>query len=454
MSKDSKESSLAYRKRMMDSISSSFCAAKWYNATIWLDWGHTTSCHHPEAHQIIVRDIIKDPSALHNTIEKKQDREKMLNGERPKGCSYCWTIEDLSENNVSDRVFKTNIYSDDEVKALEKEDPYENIDLKTLEISFNRACNFACSYCGPTFSTKWASDIKRSGPYSNLKDSHSFNYSSHHDDQFPYEDSPVNPYILAFWKWWPKLSQSLQELRVTGGEPMLSQDFWELLRFIKQSGRKDMRFAVNTNLGLSEKYIDRLIEESKHINDFHLYTSCEAVGEQAEYIRDGLDYDQYLKNIEKIIERGNFKSINIMMTINALCLFSLTEFFDQILEWKQKYKANLPTFTLNMLRFPSYMSVLTLPDHIKESMKHKLNNWYLKNKNNTLLLAHEKDGIERLVSYLHKAQRAHDQATDRETAQRDFKVFFEQYNNRRGKSISDIFPEEFSQWYESIKVED
>ena len=34
-----------YKKQILDTKSKSFCGAKWYNATIWLGSGMTTSCH-------------------------------------------------------------------------------------------------------------------------------------------------------------------------------------------------------------------------------------------------------------------------------------------------------------------------------------------------------------------------------------------------------------------------
>lgn len=445
------ETSIEFRSRVMDKISSTFCGAKWYNATIWLDWGKTTSCHHPPPHQIVVKEILKNPSALHNTAEKKDDRKLMLKGERPAGCEYCWKIEDIGPEMVSDRVFKTNIYNEDSLNNLATMNPNEDIDLKTMEVSFDRKCQFACSYCGPTFSTQWATEIKRNGPYKNLTDFHASNYGGDFDHEFPYENSPINPYIMAFWKWWPKLSKSLQELRVTGGEPMLSQDFWELIRFLENSKRDDMHFAVNSNLGLSNHYINKLIESSHKINNFHIYTSCEATYAQAEYIRDGLNYERYKNNIELIAQEGNFKSINIMMTINALSMFSTTDFMNQILKWKKKFGANRPTFTMNLLRFPSFMSVLTLPEHIKETVKHDLKNWLKENSNNPLVLPHEKESVERLINYLHRVQQGHINASSREAAQRDLKTFFEQYDKRRNKSLINTFPKEFTDWYQTIE---
>ena len=41
-----------FKKQILDNISPSFCGAKWYNATIWLGSGMTTSCHHPPAHKV------------------------------------------------------------------------------------------------------------------------------------------------------------------------------------------------------------------------------------------------------------------------------------------------------------------------------------------------------------------------------------------------------------------
>ena len=66
-----------YKKEILDKISPSFCAAKWYNATIWLGSGMTTSCHHPLPHKIDLEAIKKNPSAIHNTAQKKEQRRQM-----------------------------------------------------------------------------------------------------------------------------------------------------------------------------------------------------------------------------------------------------------------------------------------------------------------------------------------------------------------------------------------
>ena len=132
-----------YRDSKINTISPSFCAAKWYNATIWLGHGSTASCHHPPAHQIDLEEIKHNPSAIHNTKIKKQVRQLMLDGTRPNECDYCWRIEDLGDDFISDRVHKTQIYEDADVAALQHLDTSSDVMLKTLEVSFDRVCNFA-----------------------------------------------------------------------------------------------------------------------------------------------------------------------------------------------------------------------------------------------------------------------------------------------------------------------
>ena len=81
-------------KDKLDSVSPSFCTAKWLQVTLHLQTGFNHSCHHPQTHKIPLQEIENNPSALHNTEYKKQQRKMMLDGERPSECQYCWNVED------------------------------------------------------------------------------------------------------------------------------------------------------------------------------------------------------------------------------------------------------------------------------------------------------------------------------------------------------------------------
>ena len=448
-----------WRDENLNSVSCTFCAAKWYNASLHLGHGYTNSCHLPLPHPIDLEEIKTNPSALHNTKIKKEARKMMLEGKRPAECSYCWKIEDIGRNNVSDRVFKSKIYSEEDIKKL-KDLPWDaDVMLKTVEISFDRTCNFACSYCNAGYSTTWGKDIQNNGPYQKFKTSSAGAYQSDGSWAEKYgKDSDNNPYVAAFLEWWPELSQHLQEIRVTGGEPSQSHNFWDFIETMKKYPSKNLRFAVNSNLGVNEKSIQRLIDATHEldIKEFDLYTSCEAFGEQAEYIRDGLNYQQWRANLVNFLENANpktFRALTIMMTINSLCLFSIIDFLEDMKLLKAKYGHHRPNLDLNILRWPAFMSPLALPDDVKIKLRSDLVKWYDVNKDSDLFVEGEKAQLERLIDYLDVVQKGHTTTeNDKELLFHDFKSFYEQYDIRRNKDFRKTFPE-LVDWYNNIEVD-
>lgn len=449
MPKKTNETLVQYRDRVIDSVSPSFCAAKWLNATIWLGSGTTTSCHHPPAQQIPLEEVAVNFTAIHNTSHKKQMRKLMLEGQRPLECEYCWKIEDIGKDNVSDRVFKTIIYQDDEIKQLTQMPWDADVNLKTLEISFDRVCNLGCSYCNASFSTTWARDIKQNGPYINLVSDGAGAFTQDGSWAEPYKNEEDNPYIQAFWKWWDAgLNQSLEELRITGGEPLMSGNTWKLLDWF-ESQKSSMRFALNSNLMAKDDIIDKLIAKTKNIQDFHLYTSCEAFGAQAEYIRDGLEYETWRRNLIRLGSEGNLKGLHIMMTINSLCLFSITNFLDDVYSIKEKFNSKAPTVSVNLLRFPSFQSPLALPDHIKTFCREQIESWYATVKDRPLWHEFEKASIERLIDYLIVVDAPHRRTSNKITLWRDFKTFYAEYDQRRNKNIT-IFPKILTDWISQL----
>lgn len=447
-----------YRDRVVNKLSSSFCGAKWYNATIWLGNGTTASCHHPPAHKIPLDEVAKSYKALHNTTYKKAIRKQMMEGVRPKECEYCWKIEDLGPDKVSDRVYKSVIYTDEELKEAKEVMGYTgDVDLKTLEIAFDANCNFGCSYCNASFSTTWQKDIKTFGPYQNLVSDGAGAFQHDGAHSMPWgRKNEGNPYIEAFWKWWEaELQYSLRELRVTGGEPSMSPDFWKLMDWWKQHPECEVPFAVNSNLGQKKQLLDALIESSHSFKDFSIYTSNEAVGLQSEYIRYGLDWGVWLKNMYRLNEEANVSSVNVMMTINALCLFSITEFMDEMLKLKAKYGHHAAVMSFNILRFPSFQSIVTLPTNIRLERAEHIQNWLNKNwkGGENGFMDYERDGLLRLIEYIKQVDTGHAHTSSLESRERDFKSFYMQYDQRRKKNFLEAFPM-LQEWWESIPLTD
>lgn len=443
---------LDFRQEVLDPLSSSFCAAKWYNATIWLGSGMTTSCHHPPAHKIPPVELLKEnPKLIHNTPEKKLDRDMMQQGERPPGCEYCWKIEDMDRNSVSDRVYKSKIYPIEALHAAKNSSPDSDVELRTLEIAFDRTCQFACSYCNPAFSSTWVRDIRVNGAYTGLVSDGRNHFTHTHDSSQLYSFNETNPYVEAFFQWWETdLHRTLQELRITGGEPLMSGHTWKLIEWFKQNqGRSQTKLAINSNLGFSQEKLQEFVSAVESLPHVEVYTSMEATGAQAEYIRDGLDYDQWLQNVHTLLKSGKIKALHVMCTINALCLDSLVPHLNLMLGLKRLYGRDQVNFTLNILRFPSFQSPLVLSTQLRDRYRVRLQEWLYTNRANPYLHEHEVNHTQRLIDYLDVVKTPHSEAFDLPRLHNDFSKFYQQYDQRRDKDFVQSFPG-LSSWYNSL----
>jgi hypothetical protein len=263
-----------------------------------------------------------------------------------------------------------------------------------------------------------------------------------------------NPYVEAFFKWWETdLHSTLRELRVTGGEPTMSADLWRLIDWFKANADKSQtKLAINSNLGGKPEFIDRLIDARSYLPSLDVYTSCEAIGAPAEYIRDGLDWNYWWENICKLSEAG--VGTHCMMTINALCLETLPDLIEKILQARKLLGNEFAVFSLNILRFPSFQSALVLPLDIRNRYADRLEElykrWAPKYLNrSTPMHQFEQGQLERLVTYLRTVETPHSEAFEMPKLHNDFKKFYNQYDVRRNKNFTETFPE-LAEWYNSL----
>jgi pyruvate-formate lyase-activating enzyme len=435
---------LENKRKQINAVSPSFCTAKWLQTTLILQNGFNHSCHHPSPHKIPVSEVEENPAALHNSKFKKEQRAKMLRGERPKECDYCWKIEDLGENYSSDRHHKTSDYwAWDRFEEIANSDPDADMYPSYLEVSFSNACNFACAYCSPEISSKWMEDIKQNGPYP-------VEFGSHHLDhimelgKLPYKNSEHNPYVDAFWKWFPDALPHLKVFRMTGGEPTMSKDFWETLEYIKKSpSLPDLEIAINTNLGVPDELIDKLIIQinslASKVKDVVVYTSAESKGSQAEYVRDGIDYNKWMANIKKVLDNTDSR-VCVMTTINILSLPTFDEFVNDIMQLRVKYNPGLNInripLSVNYLRFPPHLQVTLLDSSVRNEYAEKIEKHF------------EQWTTQRPGAYLWEFQQIKTfcdyMRTDQTSGpkyRRNFVDFIKQFDRRRGKNFSETFPE-------------
>jgi sulfatase maturation enzyme AslB (radical SAM superfamily) len=453
-------------KAEMDKVSPTVCLAKWKQVTLHLHNGHTHSCHHPAPHKIPLEEIAIDTSALHNTTFKKQQRELMMKGERPAECDYCWRVEDNTHgvDVFSDRITKTSAAWAKDFKDEVLADPLGNINPSHLEISFSNTCNFKCSYCSPEISSKWMEEIRQHGGYPT---STNFNNLQNivNQNKMPILEKEFNPYVEAFWKWWPDLYNDLRVVRVTGGEPLLTKNTFKILDYIIEHPKADLELNINSNLCVPDDLVDKFIEKLKRIQgegmvkEFVLYTSAEAHGKRAEYIRHGLDYNKWYDNCNRILGEIPNSRLSLMSTYNALSVTSFIPFLDDILKLRSTYntgadRQNPVSIDVPYLRWPPHQSIFILtPDYLKH-LEDQVTHMYL-NKEQAYwppLCGHgfyenEINKIERLYYVAKDSPRNMEEINKN---RKDFALFVDEHDKRRGTDFLATFPE-MEEFYKRCK---
>ena len=441
-------------KNKLDGVGCGFCLAKWTQVTMHLGTGMTHSCHHPSPHKIPLTELRRNPSALHNTKHKKARRKEMLEGKRPSECNYCWNVEDNS-NSFSDRVFKsTEPWSINDFDKIKDSYWRDDFNPRYVEVSFGNTCNFACAYCGPQYSSKWVEEIEKHGGYPT---EHKFNSIDDIKarDQMPYKQTEHNPYIEAFWEWWPNLFPDLHTFRITGGEPLLLKDTFKVLEYIQKhhNQNSNISLAINTNLGIPDKLLDKFITIAKDLCDNNkvreliIFTSVEATDAQAEYARFGLKYEKFWSNVDKVLSNLPKVTVNIMATYNALSVFSYSDLIDRVFEYKKKY-ANGERYWVSALqldtsylRWPTHLSVKILEEEHKELIlksAEKALYYGIKNftEDNYGFSNVEIQKIKRLYDYA-----VGDTAFNTDKYRKDFVKFVDEYDKRRGTDFLGTFPQ-------------
>jgi len=456
-------------KDKLDKVGCGFCLAKWTQVTIHLHNGLTHSCHHPTPHKIPLVEIRNNPSALHNTKYKKYKRKEMLEGKRPAECEYCWKVEDNSKS-FSDRVFKSEEpWSQPFLKEISNLGWRENYNPKYVEVAFSNACNFKCSYCGPMFSSKWIEEIEKYGAYPTT-DSFNGLEQIKAENKLPYKHSDENPYVDAFWEWWPDLYRDLHTFRITGGEPLLAKDTWKVLDYIIEhpTPNKNLHLAINSNLGVPDNLIDKFIEkinkleEENRVSDFVIFTSVDGWGKQAEYGRHGLDFDKFWKNIDKILSKCPTVTIGIMCTYNAFSVLSFDKLIKGVYEYKKKYSSmnrawnTAVSLDTSFLRYPSHQTVQILPKEFSENVNQSAE--LAKSLEEIYHTTHNEFGVTYGFSEIEitKIKRIYDwmlSEQDENILKRNrfnFYKFVNEHDKRRGVNFLETFPE-YIEFYDSCK---
>jgi hypothetical protein len=298
------------------------CQLKWTHSTVFLTSLTTASCHRVNRFKFDL-----DSFNFHNTPEKIRARKLMLEGQWPgQGCEHCKHIEDVG--GVSDRILHLDFPGITAPPELETDLTAVHVTPRILEIYFSNVCNLKCTYCGPYFSSQINQENMKFGDF-NKNNVIIKSYS------IPEEYTEATE---KMFKWLDQNIHSLNKLLVLGGEPFIQKETQSLLDFLKDKELPDLDLVIFSNLTIEptkfKKQIDQLAECSNNLHQINIIGSIDCWGDQAEYVRQGLDLSWFEQNFEYILYNTNF-ILNINSTLGPLTIPTMPVLVEKINTWSK-----------------------------------------------------------------------------------------------------------------------
>jgi organic radical activating enzyme len=330
-------------------ISDLACNYKWAWSTIYLQRGHTSSCHRTRSDPIDLDDF----DNFHNTPSKLETRQMMLEGEWPgQGCEYCKNIEEAG--GISDR---TEINSRSSTRIIPIETLKDNRSVRVtptmVEIYFSNLCNMSCIYCGPGWSSTWEAEVSKY-PSQILP----FLNNQLFEQQKMKSLMPV--LIEKFFSWLERNCQSLVDLNVLGGEPFFQPETERLLDFFDRNACPDLTLKIFSNLKVQKLKFNRILDrlenlvDTGNIREACITTSLDCWGSQQEYIRWGIDLKQWQDNFSDLSSRNKI-FLEVHGTMTSLTIETIPDLIDQINYYSIRDRRHI-AFTNNFVFNPACLA--------------------------------------------------------------------------------------------------
>lgn len=443
---------------MKENLGPALCLAKWKQVSLHLTTGQTNSCYHPPLHPIDPVEIQHTAGALHNTAHKKEQRVIMLKNERPSECSYCWTQEDLG--NLSDRHYRSGEpWAAEDYEIIKNSTGLESDVIPSyVEVNFNNACNLRCSYCSPQFSSSWADEAGRYGGYPTSTTHNSPDHFTHSNRRvIPARED--NPYVEAFWRWFPELYPKLKHLRMTGGEPLMDKNTYKVFDYVLAFPKPDLHLNVTSNFSVDQKLYDKYHDYVSQLCDtqiehFMQYVSLDSgIHEQAEYIRNGMNYNRVFENVHRFLDKiPNRNSLTFIITMNNLSVTGIIKLLGWILDLRRLYSKTYQRvwFDTPLLRSPTWQSLQILPpvyaDKLEEVADWMELNLETPDKPFCGFKDYEVQRMRRNIDWMREGSKLDPEYVKLQRA--DFYRFFNEHDNRRHTDFLYTFPQMREFWEE------
>jgi len=312
-------------------------------------------------------------SLENNTIEEIRNskefvdlRESFLKGEKLDRCKECWQWE--KNGYRSYRQSNNQDYIEQFPEEVKADEP---IQITYLDYRPSNLCNLACKICSPRFSSKLIDPWAQLGRISDEEKSHLTKLNTNRID--------VNTVKKYF--------SDIKYIYFAGGEPLIADDHWDLLKFFHSKNPGDIRVKYNTNLTKLEFKGMHVKDYWKDFKKIQIGASLDGYGVEFEHLRTGAKWDQVVFNLEQLktmaaqvkdslLQKGMFEGNNrgielycdsTVGWLNLKSVFKLHKFLVEN-EYVILDDNNYNKLLAKPLNFPYGASLLCTPPELKEEL--------------------------------------------------------------------------------------
>ena len=257
----------------------------------------------------------------------------ITNNKPAAGCNTCYDLEHGKEgfDIISDRIFYIREFKKTPLDTYRT----DNFDLQTIDVRWTNLCNFACVYCGPDFSSKWANELN------------------------VIKATPTEQQQKDFTEYIYRHAKNLKHVYLAGGEPLLMKENLELL----QKLNPDVNLRINTNLSKVDTGVFDAVCGFKNV---HWTVSAETIEDEFEYIRFGGRWQDFLDNLNTIRKLDHKISFNMLwFLLNYDSVFGYVDYLKGL-----GFHNN--SFIIGALLTPEYLNIRHLPQNMLNLLKTKL----------------------------------------------------------------------------------
>ena len=304
-----------------------------------------------------------------NSDHMRSVRQRMMAGEELSECQVC--DHKLLNTNVYrsyfNQLFKHKV---DEAYDSTDETGATTMPTVSFDYRFNNLCNFKCRMCGDMLSSSWEAESRKEKSWN--KESQPWMASPLREQIKKFQDTQVVEEFTNSVE-----TKTIKEIFWCGGEPLMWDIHWKAMQRIIELGfAKEVYVRYNTNLSRTSLKGIKLFDLLPQFQDWQVCSSLDGTGEVGEYIRDGLDYEQWLENFKEglaVAKTSREMRLDYTLTMPGLLelknMFDLSQELDVELLTKVMFTFS-PTEVLSPLALPHEL-LCTIIDEALEYMEPK-----------------------------------------------------------------------------------